>query len=101
MREHEMRMRVERVLQVCARQALVPALGIGLTIGGCATGRSAVRSSPPKAHPENAAEPVGDPEGSHETPIYSALLPREGAEPHPPKPEPEQNQDFDPRLDLP
>jgi hypothetical protein len=101
MREHEMRMRVERVLQACGRQALVPALGIGLTIGGCATGRLAVRPGPPKSHPENAAQPAGNPQGSNDIPIYSALFPREGAEPHPPTPEPGPNQDFDPKFDLP
>ena len=92
MREHEMRMRVERVLQACGRRALVPALGVGLTIGGCATGRSAVRPGPPIA-----AKPVGDQTVS----IYSAQVPWERAERLPPEPKLEPDSEFDPTLDLP
>ena len=109
MREHEMRIRVERVLRVCGRQALVPALGIGLTIGGCATGGSTRRPCPPIDDADTEGEAVGDPQHSNVVSIYSALAPRYDCEPPSPKakpkpkPEakPEPDQEFDPALDLP
>jgi len=90
MREHEMRMRVEGVLQVWRRRALVPAFGIGMTVGGCATGRSV--EAGPMAHPTTEAEPVGALQRPNGVAIYSA--------PVPPEPEPEPEPEFDPAPDF-
>ena len=93
MREYEMRMRVERLLQMCGRRALVPALGIGLTIGGCATGRSGVRPGQPVAHPDTET-------GNRIVAIYSAQVRADEDEPDPPEPDPEEDEELDPALDL-
>ena len=82
MRENEMRERVERILRVWGSGPLVTALGIGLTIGGCATAPARV-----EAVPQVVA-------------IYSAPAFDEPSEQDPPKPEAE-SQEFDPTLDLP
>ncbi len=78
MREQEMRERAQRVLGRFRRGALVSALGIGLPLGGCATGTAAAAHDRLPVQADKDDQPVG--EMGTSTAIYAAVLPAdEGA----------------------
>ena len=77
MREQEMRERVEGFLQARMRRTLVPAaLGIGMSLSGCATGRAVAAHDRPAVQADAGEEPVRDFDKRGDLDQYDDPMPR-------------------------
>jgi hypothetical protein len=72
MLERDMRERVERVLQTYRRRALVSVLGIGISVGGCATTESSSRRDSTPRRIDAGAESEEDDPFRNVHPMYMA-----------------------------
>jgi hypothetical protein len=78
MREFEMRQRIEGFLKRRMQGMLAPALGLGLAVSGCTKEVAIPVYSAPL--PDGHAGPIEDAAGlTHDTPVYSAPVPPDGA----------------------
>jgi len=77
MREQQMRECAEQVLARFRRRALVSVLGIGLPLGGCATGAAAAAHDRLPVRGDDKDQPIGEMGTSRA--IYSAVEPADEA----------------------